>query len=330
MSRSLSLAKKSIDCMISAIEIYNKPDFKYREELFSILSINSWELLLKAKILRDNRNDLRSIYVKDFLKTKAGLKSKKCTYKESRTGNKLSIEILTAAKRLSALGILNEKTIENIELMVDIRDNSIHFINKDELLSLKVQEVGMGTIQSYLKYVADWFSISLEKYNFYLMPMSFFHGNESTLVSLESHDAAVAGLLKLIAQKENQYPFDPNSNHNITVSIKATVSKPNAVDIQKLSISNDPNAPSVTISLEDVRKTHPLTYKMLVEKLRNRYSDFLTNEKFSEIKGVLQDDKRFYFPYPQNPMNPSGSSKPLYSLAVFDEFDKYYTRKLAK
>ena len=47
-----SLVDKSIGSMLSAIEIYNKPDFKYREETFSILAINSWELLLKARILK--------------------------------------------------------------------------------------------------------------------------------------------------------------------------------------------------------------------------------------------------------------------------------------
>ena len=42
--------EKSVGAALSAIEIYNKPDFKYREETFAILMINSWELLLKAKI----------------------------------------------------------------------------------------------------------------------------------------------------------------------------------------------------------------------------------------------------------------------------------------
>ena len=46
--------------MISAIEIYNKPDFKYREETFAILAINSWELLLKEKWLKENNNKVRS------------------------------------------------------------------------------------------------------------------------------------------------------------------------------------------------------------------------------------------------------------------------------
>lgn len=53
-ARSQELVEKSIAAMISAIEVYNKPDFKYREETFSILSINAWELLLKAKWLKDH------------------------------------------------------------------------------------------------------------------------------------------------------------------------------------------------------------------------------------------------------------------------------------
>ena len=45
-ARSQELVDKSIAAMVSAIEVYNKPDFKYREETFSILAINAWELLL--------------------------------------------------------------------------------------------------------------------------------------------------------------------------------------------------------------------------------------------------------------------------------------------
>lgn len=44
------LLDKSMDSMLSAIEIYNKPNFNYREETFAVLAINAWELLLKAYI----------------------------------------------------------------------------------------------------------------------------------------------------------------------------------------------------------------------------------------------------------------------------------------
>ena len=48
---SKELLEKSVQAALSAIEIYNKPDFRYREEVFAILMCNSWELLLKAKAL---------------------------------------------------------------------------------------------------------------------------------------------------------------------------------------------------------------------------------------------------------------------------------------
>jgi hypothetical protein len=76
-SRSKQVLDKSIDAMISAIEIYNKPSFNYREEAFSILAINSWELLLKARILQlDGKNRLAAIIKYYRKKNKNGTKSK--------------------------------------------------------------------------------------------------------------------------------------------------------------------------------------------------------------------------------------------------------------
>jgi hypothetical protein len=45
------LLDQAIAAMIAAIEVYNKPDFKYRDESFAILAINAWELLIKARWL---------------------------------------------------------------------------------------------------------------------------------------------------------------------------------------------------------------------------------------------------------------------------------------
>jgi hypothetical protein len=43
-ARYYRLLEKSIQASLSAIEVYNKPDFKYREESFSILMVNAWEV----------------------------------------------------------------------------------------------------------------------------------------------------------------------------------------------------------------------------------------------------------------------------------------------
>ena len=48
MPLNQELAEKSVQAAIAAIEIYNKPNFSYREEAFALLMSNAWELLLKA------------------------------------------------------------------------------------------------------------------------------------------------------------------------------------------------------------------------------------------------------------------------------------------
>src|SRR6188768_923902 len=62
MPLSNDLAEKAVQAAIAAIEIYNKPDFHFREEAFSLLMTNSWELLLKAKWLSDHNEDVASLH----------------------------------------------------------------------------------------------------------------------------------------------------------------------------------------------------------------------------------------------------------------------------
>ena len=96
------LLEKSVQAVVSAIEVYNKPDFKYREESFSILMVNAWEILLKTKIVCDNKNDLKKIYVVDKnAKRKDGLPFKNAKFLKNRAGNYMSIDIFTALKELS-------------------------------------------------------------------------------------------------------------------------------------------------------------------------------------------------------------------------------------
>lgn len=54
-ARCQYILEKSVHAALSAIEIYNKPDFKYREESFSppapasLTKCNSWYLIKKYK-----------------------------------------------------------------------------------------------------------------------------------------------------------------------------------------------------------------------------------------------------------------------------------------
>lgn len=122
-----SLIDKSIGSMLSAIEIYNKPDFKYREETFAILAINSWELLLKARLLKLNNYRVNSIYCYKPYINKNGEKSKKKKILDrNRTNNPKSISIYEALSRLEGLHELPIKLKDNIESLIEFRDNAIH------------------------------------------------------------------------------------------------------------------------------------------------------------------------------------------------------------
>jgi hypothetical protein len=169
------LLEKSVNAAISAIEIYNKPDFKYREESFSILMVNAWETLLKAKIVYDNKNNLKSIHSIDTsAKKKNGEPFKRPKYKVNRSGTYMTIDIFSAIKKLK----LETRLAENIELLVEIRDNAIHFFNESKLFEKKVLEIGTASLKSYVQCANEWFSYDLTQYNFYLMPISFFHSYE--------------------------------------------------------------------------------------------------------------------------------------------------------
>lgn len=78
-SRARALLDKSIGAMISVIEVYNKPSFRYREETFAVIAINAWELLLKAKWLKENGNNIKSLYVMEVKNKTDGTSSKLAT-----------------------------------------------------------------------------------------------------------------------------------------------------------------------------------------------------------------------------------------------------------
>src|SRR5690606_27777190 len=99
-----SLLDKSINSMLSAIEIYNKPDFNYREETFAILAVNSWELLFKAQLLKSFKYNMNSLYEMEFVKKKNGENSTRTKPKTNRAGNPMTISLFETVNRLDKSG----------------------------------------------------------------------------------------------------------------------------------------------------------------------------------------------------------------------------------
>jgi hypothetical protein len=172
-ARSRELVDKSVAAMISAIEIYNKPDFKYREEAFAILAINSWELLMKAKWLNDNSNRVRSLYVMEKRNKPNGKPYKHLKIKLTDSGNPFTHSLDFVAKKLLEKGVIADAAHRNLRALMEIRDSSVHFYNKSSVFAVRLQEVGSATVKNFVKASQDWFQVDLTKYNFYLMPLAF-------------------------------------------------------------------------------------------------------------------------------------------------------------
>ena len=316
-----SLIDKSISSFISAIEIYNKPDFKYREEIFSILAVNSWELLLKAKILKNSRYKLRSIYSQKPYTKKNGVRSEKKTVVEfNRTGNPKTISINDALVILEKDKEVPSNLRDNIEALVEFRDNAVHFINM-KVLSKPLQELGFACIKNYIQILKDWnIDRSLSNYNLYLMPLAYVENN----IDVDSVDSVEAQkFINLVYDRLSKNSSD--ENYEIAVKIELKFQRGNSFNA--VSVRPDKTGVKVYLTEDDIRNKFPLTYNELTSKAANRYSNFKRNRQFYEIMKQIKQKEKIYYERRLDTRNIKSNKQGFYSDGVWNILDKYYIKK---
>jgi hypothetical protein len=170
-----SLLRKSISACVAAIEIYNKPIMPHREEAFAILAVNAWELMLKARLVREAKNDIRVIQVQVAVTGKDGKPTKRMRVDRSRSGNPKTITLGEAVHRTSNLAKmpLDPACVANLCSLVEIRDNAVHFVNDDPEMTRRAHEAGCACLRNYAAVVAEWFDEDLSGQRFMILPLSF-------------------------------------------------------------------------------------------------------------------------------------------------------------
>lgn len=326
-SRSKLILEKSIAAILSAIEIYNKPDFKYREEIFSILCVNAWELLLKAKVINLSGNNIASLYNMEYVTLKNGKQSKVKHPKKNRTGNPTSISILNAYRIITDdYGVkLNKAVKDNLITMIEIRDNSIHLVNDDITLSKKVQEIGTASLQNYLHLVNNWFGNVLDGYNFYLMPLSLFRNFRTAKgVALNSN---AKNILKFIKSKEIEYDNgNGDSDYNLTLEFDVKFQKVKSNSGISFQVTNDKNALVVQLLDEDITDKYPWDYQVLTTRLKKRYLNFKIDKKYHSLRKNFESNKKLAHVRYLNAKTLNGVRKVFYSATIEQEFDSHYTK----
>lgn len=327
IARSAQLAKKAESALISAIEIYNKPDFAYREETFSILALNAWELLLKARIVAETGNDPRSVYVYDRRRTKTGEWSKKRYIRRNRAGNPhtMGLSQLVSVLDDDPSSRLSSAIKTNLIALTEIRDNAVHYMNAGHGLKKQVLEIGTASVKNFIELAQRWLLVDLSGYSLFLMPIGFLAapGGARALSATRDEGNLIRYLTALVSEEGE----DQAGGFHVALDVSISLTRSSSDAASVVALTDDPDAPKVQLTEEDIRKKYPWDYKELMNRLRKRYSDFKQNARCHQTRGPLMKDARFVASRLLDPGNPKGVHKEFYNPNILKEFDKHYTRR---
>ncbi len=149
------LLSNSKSAMISAIEIYNKPKLEHREEIFSILLINSWQLLLLA-ILSKNR-------VRIFEKKLRGQPYRTLGFDET----------IRKVRDYLPPKVSKESVLENISIIRDYRNTAIHYYHEQQQKHA-IYALAHASMRNYRDILLYAFNQDIAaEVSIVLLPMSF-------------------------------------------------------------------------------------------------------------------------------------------------------------
>ena len=325
-SRSRQLEQNAEAALISAIEIYNKPNFAYREETFAILALNAWELLLKARLLSLNRNSLKCLCVYEQRRNKAGKVLTKKYVKKNRAGNAFTIGLDKAIVALDGSSSpVSEGVKKNLHALTEIRDNAVHFVNAGPKLAKQVLEIGTACVLNFMEAAKKWFKLDLSRYHLYLLPIGFVQSPGAATAVASSPDAK--NLLKYLSTLVAEAQTQPDDRYHVALEVNLSFQRSSGNAAIALAITNDPTAPKVQLSEADIRQRYPWDYSTLIGKMKERYVDFGPKRKFHELRKPLLDDAQYVHKRYLDPHNEHSSCKIFYNPNILQFFDVHYTQK---
>ena len=304
---------RAISAMVAGIEIYNKPGFAYRAESFSILAINGWELLLKAKWLHEHQNQMESLYVTE----------KDGNVKKTRSGEPFTHGLDYIAKKFVADKVLNPLAWKNIEVLLEIRDTSTHFYNKSSIRT-SIYGIGAACVKNFTTAVHSWFNKDLSEYDISVMPLTFIdipQNSDGIIPGSSEHN--FLSFLESIGNSE----YDSESPYAIIVNVNVKFTKSNNADSLDVRITTDPSAIPVRLTEEQIREKYPWDYKELTQRCRIRYQDFKATPKYHKIRKAYEGDQKFAITRFLDPSNAKSPKRIFFNPNIMREFDKHYSLK---
>jgi len=317
---------KAQAALIAAIEIYNKPSHEYREESFALLAINAWELLLKARLLQINGNELRSILVYTTRKKKSGAASTKKYLDRNASGTAKTISLQKCITSLESdpESNLPLEVRNNLLALSEVRDSSAHFITASPVLRGQVLAVSVATVKNFVLLARTWFDTDLADQLSLVLPLAFLSpGTTVDSVVVNTGEGQLIKYLLALAQA----PQDSKSEFDVALKVDVRLKRSNLLSATKVQVVDDPTATPVVLTEQQIFDTYPWTFDDLCKHLHKRYSDFSINKRYHSLRKALAGDVKFAWMRLLDPRNPKSGRKQYFSQAILGEFDKHYTKK---
>ena len=243
------LLDKASEAFVRARELYNRPSIKYRVEGFSFFICNAWELMLKAKIIKDS--GLNTVYYKD---------------NPERT--------ITLEKCIS-LVFTNDKDPlrRNLEDIVRLRNTSTHFIVEE------YEQIYVGLFQSC---VTNFDEKMFEFHNkrmsdvvpphFLTLSMSARPASPETIRAKYPPEIAEKFLFDEAEIEQEQDILESQRFSCMLVTQIALVKNPKNADFS-VAIDNKSDKTMRTAKIfQDPKNTHPLSVKKVIDHV-NKHLD---------------------------------------------------------
>lgn len=273
---SRHLLRNSKSAILSAIEIYNKPVFLYREECFVILFLNAWELLLKSIISKNGG----SIYYRK---------------KRGQPYRTLSLEdAITKAEKFFPTKIQALPLRANLSLLSTYRDNAVHFYNESNF-GVIIYSLCQTSIINFKDLLFDIFGKNLgEEISWHLMPLGIeppvdpikYINKEAK--STVPKNAAVKHFISAIASSVKEIEEAGADTGRLMTVFNISLNSIKKIENADFVVGVDgsigmTSGPLVITKLKDPNTAYPHRQKEIIQKIRSLHGKVFNQHTFQAI-----------------------------------------------
>lgn len=252
-----SLLKRSLDAFILSLEIYNRPSLDNRVEAFCILSVNAWELLLKAELIKSVGMD--SVF----------------------NSNGLSICISDATNKCFQQ---TDSVKKNLDALIELRDGAIHLLLPE--LQPELSRLFQANVLNYQqRYLKETGMSPLAGQSVGMLSLVI-DGPESDISTIkESYGEMTAKIAKEFLTRFYNTAKEQNSNEfSISIDYRLTLTKSEKDSDLSLGLGQQGSNAIIIRETRDPDITHPYYQKTAIEKINSIQNEVVINQfSFSAI-----------------------------------------------